>query len=327
MRVLTGFGLLICCCGGLTACAAAPSQGPDATVTRPAVGRPPAPASAQAALSSEAFTPYAGLGASTDDGLAPGATYAALHVACMNAAGFGQFASSTPFSARENRGLTFGQPSGPWGYFPAALAAQDGFDSADDAGGQPFAPPPLAGLPAAAAAAAGKCFNIVADFNNAQFTTSLAGIETMNNDISTDVIQDPAVKAATTAWSSCMAGNGYSEPDPGALALQEQVAIGLRVLGPGPAPVPAPSPAPAAIRAQIAAAVTDAACTQVADLAGIYFAVQASYEKQLTDANQQELSAEVRQYKAAFAKELSKLPALLRTAPTAPGFVSRSSAS
>jgi hypothetical protein len=42
----------------------------------------------------------------------------------------------------------------------------------------------------------------------------------------------------------------------------------------------------AAQRAQIAAAVTDAGCTQSSDLAGIYFAVQASYEQQLVTANQ-----------------------------------------
>jgi hypothetical protein len=87
MRIRTGLGVLICCGAGLTACTAAGQQGPAASVTKPAVGRPAAPASAQAALSSEAFTPYAGLGASTDDGLAPGDTYTGLHTACMNAAG------------------------------------------------------------------------------------------------------------------------------------------------------------------------------------------------------------------------------------------------
>ena len=42
----------------------------------------------------------------------------------------------------------------------------------------------------------------------------------------------------------------------------------------------------AANQAQIAAAVTDATCTESADLAGIYFAVQASYEQQIVNANQ-----------------------------------------
>ena len=70
----------------------------------------------------------------------------------------------------------------------------------------------------------------------------------------------------------------------------------------------------AANQAQIAAAVTDATCTQSADLAGIYFAVQASYEQQIVNENAQALSAAVQQYKAAYARELKKLPALLKTA-------------
>jgi hypothetical protein len=64
--------------------------------------------------------------------------------------------------------------------------------------------------------------------------------------------------------------------------------------------------------------VADADCTQSADLAGIYFAVQDSYEQQVVDANQQALNAAVRQYKAAYAGELSKLPALLRTTSATP---------
>ena len=70
----------------------------------------------------------------------------------------------------------------------------------------------------------------------------------------------------------------------------------------------------AANQAQIAAAATDASCTESADLAGIYFAVQASYEQQILNENAQALSAAVQQYKAAYARELKKLPALLKTA-------------
>ena len=70
----------------------------------------------------------------------------------------------------------------------------------------------------------------------------------------------------------------------------------------------------AANQAQIAAAVTDATCTESADLAGIYFAVQASYEQQIVNANQVALNSAVQQYKAAYAKELKKLPSLLKTA-------------
>ena len=235
MRVSTGRFLVLCCCAGLAACTAAAPKGPDTIVTTPSVGRPPAPVSAQAALSSEALTPYFGLGAATDDGLAPGETYAALHTACMNAAGYGQHADSTPYPVRANRGMAFAQAYGPWGYLGTADAAQYGFTvtTASDSLGGPSGPP--ASLPPAAQAAAGKCANIVAEFNDAQFAGSMAGIETMNDVISTDVIQDPDFRNATKAWSACMARNGYTSSDADALADQELTAIGLRAAqGSGP---------------------------------------------------------------------------------------------
>jgi hypothetical protein len=74
-----------------------------------------------------------------------------------------------------------------------------------------------------------------------------------------------------------------------------------------------PGPTAAQNQAQIATAVTDADCTRSSDLAGIYFAIQASYEQQAIDANQQALGAAVREYQANYARELSDLPALLRT--------------
>jgi hypothetical protein len=99
--------------------------------------------------------------------------------------------------------------------------------------------------------------------------------------------------------------------------LQELDAVGLR----GPAAGSGSAPTGAQDKAQIATAVADAGCTQATDLAGIYFAVQASYEQQVVKANQQALNAAVRQYKAAYAKELSKLPALLRTASATPNLL------
>ena len=65
-------------------------------------------------------------------------------------------------------------------------------------------------------------------------------------------------------------------------------------------------------------AVADANCTLSSDLSGVYFAVQASYEQQFVSANQQALDAGVRKYKAAFAKELKEMPALLRTTSATP---------
>jgi hypothetical protein len=322
MRTRTGLCLLICCCAALAACTAGAPEGPDPTVTTPAVGRPPAPVSAQAALSGEAFTPYAALGISSNDGLAPGESQYTLVGPCMSAAGypgvsFGE--GIVPVSISLGADLAFTQPWGGWGYLGAADAQQYGFrvppgtalTAIGLGGGLPASPP---SVPAAEQAAAGKCGTIMQDFANATQDGALAGIITLVNDIGTDVTHDPAVKAATRAWSACMAKNGYTFGQPQNVFFQEIQAM----YGGQHAISPSATVSASAQRAQLATAVTDAGCTQSADLAGIYFAVQASYEKQLVTANQQALSAAVSQYRAAYIKELKELPALLRTTKAQP---------
>ncbi len=327
MRLRTGLGLRLglaaCCCAALAACTAAAPKGPDTTVRTPSVGRPPPPASAQAALSAEAFTPYAALGLSDSDGLAPGESSYALIGPCMSAAGYpgvtiGDGIVPIGIHLGGLAGLAFTQPWGGWGYLGAADAQQFGFRVPPGAAlaalgidALPASPP---SVPAADGAAAGKCATIVQDFSNATQDGALAGVVTLSNDISTDVLQDPAVKAATRAWSACMAKNGYSFDQPQAVFFPE-----LQAMRGGNGAVTAGAPVSAsAQQAQVAAAVTDAGCTQSSDLAGIYFAVQASYEQQLVTASQQALSTAVSQYRAACAKELKELPGLLRTAKAQP---------
>jgi hypothetical protein len=314
MRARTALCLLVGCCAALAACTANAPKGPNTTVSTPAVGRPSPPASAQAALSGEALTSYDALGISNNDGLAPGESGFNLTAACMTAAGY----PSAGYSSVVRHihvgglvGLAFTLPWGAWGYLGAADAQQYGFQippgSIQSALGIDLQPTNQASLPAAEQAAVGKCATIVQDFANAVEAGPLAGVGTLGGDISTDVQQDPAVKAATRAWSACMAKNGYSVgQSPAMFGQQQQV---LR----NAAPVSA-----SAQQAQLAAAVADAGCTQSSDLAGIYFAVQASYEQQLVTANQQALGAAVSAYRAAYKKELTKLPALLRTAKAQP---------
>ncbi len=319
MRIRTGLCLLVCG-AGLAACTAGAPQGPNTTVSTPSVGRPQPPTSVQAALSRDAFTPYAALGQSNDDGLAPGESSSTLTSACMSAAGYANN-GNVPFGVRLGpANLAFSQPWGPWGYLGVAEAQQYGFlmppGSALSALGigvhSPSATPPS--YPAAEQTAISKCATIVQDFTNAAANGPLAGIGTLANDIYNDVQRDAAVKDATQAWSACMAKNGYSPKQPQAMFFQELRNIygykGAITLGD---PVSA-----TARQAQLAAAVTDADCTQSTDLAGIYLAVQASYEQQLVNANQQALTAAVQQYRAMYAKELSKLPALLKTAKATP---------
>jgi hypothetical protein len=320
MRIQTGLSAMICCCAGLAACTAAAPEGPDATVTIPAVGRPLAPASAQAALSSEAFSPYAALGLSNNDGLAPRESGFTLAGACMTAEGYLGAAAASQADAINlgtNNGLAAATHSAGWGYLTTADAQQYGFmDSGTALNSLGLYAGPVtnfASLPQTEQAAADKCITIEQDFAVAAGDGPLAGIGTLSNDIATDVQHDPAVQAATQAWSACMTRNGYSFSKPQTAARQElQAAYGTKSVQ-----LPAPLSS-AGQQAQLAAAVTDAGCTQSSDLAGIYFAVQASYEQQLVTANQQALAQAVSQYRAAYAKELSKLPALLRTTSAAP---------
>lgn len=320
MRIRTGWWLLICCCAGLTACTAGPPKGPAVTVTTPSVGRPQPPSSVQAALARDAFTPYAALGQSNNDGLAPNESNFALARACLTAAGYPNAApGAVPLSIHTGpANLAFSQPWGGWGYLGTAEAEQYGFlvppGSALSALGIDFQPSSPADLPQAEQTAAGKCATIVQNFDNAMQNGALAGIETLTNDIANDVSRDTAVKKATQAWSACMAKNGYSYHQPHDVFFQE-----LQNMYGGRRQIDVSDPVSAAARqAQLAAAVTDATCTQSADLAGIYFAVQASYEQQLVNANQQALHSAVQRYRTAYQKELNKLPALLRTTRAVP---------
>jgi len=325
MRIRTGLGVLICCCAGLVACTASAPKGPDTTVTAPSVGRPPPPSSVQAALSREAFTPYAALGQSNNDGLAPNESGEAISNACMTAAGYPNSGQAPIAINLGTVALAFSQPWGGWGYLGVAEAEQYGFRVSPGAAlsalgldiGQPGTNP--ASLPQAEQTAIGKCGTIFSDFTHATETGPLAGIEALSNDIGNDAGRDAAVKNATNAWAACMAKNGYSYHQPQTVFFQQRQAM---YAGNGPVSPDEPVSA-AANQAQIAAAASDANCTQSTDLAGIYFAVQASYEQQLVNANAQALAAAVQQYRAAYAKELNKLPALLKTATAVPIITSR----
>ena len=216
--------------------------------------------------------------------------------------------------------LAFSQPWGAWGYLGAAEAQQYGFrvpaGSALSALGIDAATPGNnpASLPQAEQNAIGKCATIEQNFTNAAQNGALAGIDTLSNDLYNDVAKDGTVSSATQAWKACMARNGYSFTQPQNVFFQELQSMfgGKRSITPGE------TVSPAADQAQIATAVTDADCTDSTDLAGIYFAVQASYEQQIVNANQQALTAAVQQYRAAYAKELNKLPGLLKTASAQP---------
>jgi hypothetical protein len=314
MRLHTG--LLICCCAGLAACTASAPKGPDVAVSTPSVGRPQPPTSVQAALSRMAFTPYAALGQSNNDGLAPNESSYALAQACLDTAGY-PGAGNVPFAVSFGPAyLSFAQPWGAWGYLGTTAAQQYGFRAPAGSAlntlgiNVNFVPANPADLPQAEQTAIGKCGMIGQDFTDAISKGPLAGILTLSNDIANDVLKDAAVKKATQQWTACMARNGYTYQQPQNVFF-DQI---QKMFGGKPQINPGDTVSTAANQAQIAAAVTDATCTESADLAGIYFAVQASYEQQIVNANAQALNSAVQQYKAAYTRELKKLPSLLKTA-------------
>jgi hypothetical protein len=327
MRIRSGIGVLLTgvCCAGLAACTAAGSSGPDVTVTDPSVGRPSPPDSVQAALSRMAFTPYAALGLSNNDGLAPNESSNAITEACMSAAGYpgsGPIAIGVEINAA---GLAFSQPWGAWGYLGLATAEQWGFlQPAGSALTSLGIDNPSSGTnpqsyPAAEQTAINKCQNITSDFSNEVNNGPLAGIQSITNTLYNDVQENAAIKNATKAWSACMARNGYTYPDPETGFRDEMRSL----FGGGPGQgihikIGGSSVSTTQNQAQIAMAVADANCTQSTDLAGIYFAVQASYEQQIVNANQQALSAAVQQYRADYQQEVRKLPQLLKTAKAQP---------
>jgi hypothetical protein len=320
MRLRAVIGILACC-AGLAACSAVGPQGPDTTVTTPSVGKPAPPVSVDAVLAHSPFSSYALLGTSNDDGLAPGESEYALAGECMTAAGFLNTAGDVPVGFTIDPGLGLSQSWGSWGYVGIAEAEQFGFRptpggaltqlgiNGGGLGGNP------ASLPAAEQAALGKCGTIVQNFTNAQGRGSLAGIQTIANQVGTDVQHDPAVRNATKAWSACMSSNGFSFTDPRSAwgaALHDMYGSGQ-----GGFNISNPISG-AANQTQLALATADANCTQSTDLGGIYFAVQTSYEQQLVDSNQQALTSAVRRYRAAYQNEVKRLTALLRTAKAQP---------
>ena len=222
MRARYTLLLLTCCCAGLSACTAAASKGPVTAVSTPAVGRPAPPSSAQAALSRMAFTPYAALGQSNNDGLAPNESGAALSSACMGIAGYPNSTNLPIGISIGPANLAFAQPWGAWGYLGAAEAQQYGFRA--PAGsvlrelGINLAGPGSdpASLPQAEQTAIGKCGTITQNFTNAMQNGPLAGIDTLSNDLYTDVAKDTQVatprRPGSRAWPGTATASSSRRP-------------------------------------------------------------------------------------------------------------------
>src|ERR1017187_3357994 len=268
--------VLLCCCAGLglAACSGSSSaKSPETSVTAPSVGKPAMATSIQAALAKQAFTPYAELGQAADDGLA------------RNEAASSLAADGNVRGGHVGDTLTGATVFGAFGYVGASQAAQDGF------GFGPGASAP-SDLSDAAQTATGQCSTIVENFTGNQGNSALAAVQTLGQIIRSEEFKDPSIAKATKAWSACMAADGYDYGTPNELvnSVMNIFRAASAATKTATGTITVPSLTAAQNAAQIAEAEADAACTQSTDLAGIYFAVQAGYEQQIVDANQQQLS-------------------------------------
>ncbi len=276
----TALAVLLCCCAGLTATACSggsSTKTPGTSVTAPSVGKPPMASSIAAALAKQAFTPYAELGDAAGDGLAPNEAASSLGTACMTGAGYPN-APTLLGGERVGDTLRGTTDFGAFGYVGTTQAAQYGFLLG---GGGPG---PDAGLSGAEQDALYKCLTIVQNFSAGQQNSTLAGVGALGQAIQSDESKDPSIAKATKAWAACMTADGYESSSPNAL-IGSVMAV-LRTASKttstgGGRTITSPSLTAAQNAAQIAEAESDAACTQSTDLAGIFFAVQASYEQQI----------------------------------------------
>lgn len=298
--------LPLCCAaalvGGALALAgcASTSSGPSgAALTAPNVGRPAAPASVAAALATEPLTAYITLGDSAGNSLAPNEALDGLQSACMADAGFAGDGKDVLVPVSVPLGTAGGPPWGQWGYLGPVPALTASSPSAFTA------PAPTSNPSAAEQLAANKCSNVLNNFTKSVDNGPLAGVQTMSTNIRAADNKDPSIAAATKDWAACMTTNGYNYADPTSL-VHDMINYGAL--------------SGTQKSAQHALTAADAHCTQTSDLAGIFFAVQAGYEQQTVDANQQALTTAVHDYRAAYQQELTNLPTLLATASTSSPF-------
>lgn len=194
----------------------------------------------------------------------------ALITDCMHKGGYATFTRDDALNEGPPPDNTSAMPAGAFGYFPERVAAVQGFH-----GAPPPAAPPRRVLEAGEEQAVRTCMDGAFQQIN---STDRAGAELLGRLYAASLAaldKDPRVSAATTAWQGCMGAAGFPGVTPQGLVD--------RYRGRPQAAAEVPPE-------EIAAATSDAACTTGTNLAGIWFEVLSGYQKQLIDANQQELT-------------------------------------
>jgi hypothetical protein len=187
----------------------------------------------------------------------------------MHAAGWADFTRDDAVDSGGEVPDASALPAGAFGYLRAEVAAVQGFHGPSAAAPVRTPRPPAS---EAEGAAAQECVKKAlaavrpADSAGSELVAALFGrsLEATG--------RDARVVAATRAWSACMKDAGFADTTPDGLVA--------RYHGPG---------RPTA--EELAAATADERCTAAGNLAGIWFAVLAGYQRQLIAANQERLAA------------------------------------
>ncbi|MER5355925.1 hypothetical protein ABT093_37095 [Kitasatospora sp. NPDC002551] len=219
----------------------------------------------------------------------------ALIVSCMHRAGYAAFTGDGLQEARPPDNAT-ALPAGAWGYLGAEAAGVQGFH----APARPL-PGPGAAAPAAGAGEAYDATRVDCDRQAAERIGAPPGPEAdligrLFADSMAATGRDERVTAATARWASCMATAGFQGADPA--SLPDRFHATAR-----------PTPA------ELAAARADADCTADTNLAGIWFAVLAGYQRQQIDHHAEALNAHREAVRAQDAR-LTRLLAEGDTGPT-----------
>ncbi|MET8623515.1 hypothetical protein ABZW30_07115 [Kitasatospora sp. NPDC004669] len=203
-----------------------------------------------------------------------------LVVSCMHRAGFAAFSGDGLQAAQPPDDAT-ALPAGPWGYLGAQAAATLGFHP----------PKRTAPRPNPAPAGAGEAYDnarVDCDRQTAERLGSppAAGGELVSRLFDESIkaaAKDARVVAATKEWTACMSAAGFEATTPEELSRRYQA-------------TPEPTPA------ELAAARADADCTVRSNLAGLWFAALAGYQRQLIDRNAEALAAQKEAVRAQDAK-------------------------
>lgn len=198
-----------------------------------------------------------------------------LTVDCMHKGGFADFVASDIGNTKRTAASTATyRAAGAYGYVDDANNSSARAHGFHEVGGSIVAGRKLPATEQNAFDACVKSAQDTIDKGTDSVTTGNSLLNDLLNQSQVAATADGRVRAATKVWANCMKDQGFgTAADPAALATQP----GSR------------SPNPSST--EIATAIADATCTRSSNLSGTYFAVEAGYQNELIQKNQQALTA------------------------------------